>query len=106
MSLADEAPTEAAKASPREVAQLEKELDGWAVLSDAGMQKLVKEYTFPTFADAMVFVNKVGAIAEDFGHHPEITFTWGRATVRWWSHSMGGLTRNDFIMAAKTDTAR
>ena len=106
MSLADESPTEAPKASPRDVSMLERELSGWAVFNDEGMQKLVKEYKFDTFADAMVFVNKVGKIAEDFGHHPEITFTWGRATVRWWSHSMGGLTRNDFIMAAKTDTVK
>ena len=77
MSLAEESPTEVAKASPREISMMERELSGWAVINDEGMQKLEKEYRFPDFAEAMVFVNRVGKIAEDFGHHPEITFTWG-----------------------------
>jgi 4a-hydroxytetrahydrobiopterin dehydratase len=106
MALADEAVTAATKATPREISQMERELEGWAVINDEGMQKLVKEYRFEDFAQAMVFVNKVGKVAEDHDHHPEITFTWGRATVRWWTHSAGGLSRNDFIMAAKTDTVK
>jgi 4a-hydroxytetrahydrobiopterin dehydratase len=67
------------------------------------MDKLERDYTFDTFMNALNFANRVGAVAEEHGHHPQITFTWGAATVRWWSHSLGGLTRNDFIMAAKTD---
>ena len=102
MTLADEKPGDASKATADEVAQLKAELSGWSVVND-GMDKLVKDYSFGTFMDALDFVNKVGAVAEEHGHHPQITFTWGAATVRWWSHSLGGLTRNDFIMAAKTD---
>ncbi len=79
-----------------------KEVAGWSVIEDK-MTALKKQFDFPTFAAAMVFVNKVAALAEDQGHHPEITFTWGKATVRWWSHERGGITRDDFIMAAKTD---
>ena len=102
MALADEKLADGGKATADELAQLTGELPGWQVLND-GMDKLVRDYTFGTFMDALDFVNKVGAMAEEHGHHPQITFTWGAATVRWWSHSLGGVTRNDFIMAAKTD---
>ncbi len=102
MALADEKLGDGGKATADELAQLTGELPGWQVLND-GMDKLVRDYTFGTFMDALDFVNKVGAMAEEHGHHPQITFTWGAATVRWWSHSLGGVTRNDFIMAAKTD---
>ena len=102
MALADEKLGDGGKATAVELAQLTGELPGWQVLND-GMDKLVRDYTFGTFMDALDFVNKVGAMAEEHGHHPQITFTWGAATVRWWSHSLGGVTRNDFIMAAKTD---
>ena len=102
MALADEKLGDATKASAPEIAQLTNQLNGWNIIND-GMDKLEREYVFPSFKDALTFVNKIGAVAEEQGHHPQITFTWGTATVRWWSHSLGGLTRNDFIMAAKTD---
>jgi 4a-hydroxytetrahydrobiopterin dehydratase len=107
MSLADEPVTSAPKCSPREITMLSKEIDGWSVIDDARdnyMVKLEKRFEFPDFATAMVFVNKVGVVAENEGHHPEVTVTWGKATVRWWSHERAGVTRDDFIMAAKTDT--
>ena len=103
MSLAEESLGQPWKATPGQVSQLSNELSGWQVIKD-GMDKLEKDYTFGTFQEALDFCNRVGGIAEKHGHHPQITFTWGAATVRWWSHSLGGLTRNDFIMAAKTDT--
>jgi 4a-hydroxytetrahydrobiopterin dehydratase len=78
-------------------------IPGWAVIDD-GMEKLERAYTFGNFVDALAFTNRVGDAAEAEGHHPEISVTWGRATVRWWTHSIGGLHRNDFIMAARTDT--
>ena len=104
MALQNEPLGDGGKANPAEIATLLAELDGWEVLS-GDMAQLQKRYSFGTFADALAFVNNVGAIAEEQGHHPEITFTWGAATVRWWSHSLDGITRNDFIMAAKTDGA-
>jgi 4a-hydroxytetrahydrobiopterin dehydratase len=102
MALADERFTDGGKATSDEVERLVHDLPGWQVVND-GMDKLERDYTFDTFMNALNFANRVGAVAEEHGHHPQITFTWGAATVRWWSHSLGGLTRNDFIMAAKTD---
>ena len=92
----------AAGASPAEVAELKPQVPGWTVVND-GMDKLERSYTFESFAEALAFTNKVGAIAEEQGHHPQLTTEWGRTTVRWWTHVAGGLHRNDFIMAAKTD---
>ena len=48
--------------------------------------------------------NRVGALAEQEGHHPALLTEWGRVTVSWWTHAIGGLHRNDFILAARTDT--
>ena len=92
----------ATSATATEIEGLRTQIQGWNVVSD-GMDKLERDYAFPDFAGALAFANRVGAVAEEQGHHPQITFTWGAATVRWWSHSLGGLHRNDFIMAAKTD---
>ena len=104
MALQNEPLGDGGKANAAEIATLLVELDDWEVLN-GDMAQLQKRYSFGTFAEALAFVNDVGAIAEEQGHHPEIPFTWGAATVRWWSHSLGGITRNDFIMAAKTDGA-
>jgi len=62
---------------------------------------LVSTYTFRNFKDALVFTNAIGAVAEHENHHPEITLTWGRVTVRIWTHKIDGLTESDFILAAK-----
>jgi 4a-hydroxytetrahydrobiopterin dehydratase len=102
MTLQNEPLTDAPKATATQIDALNELIEGWEVIQD-GMPKLQKRYAFDTFAAALVFVNQVSAVAEEHGHHPEITFTWGAATVRWWSHASGGLTLNDFIMAAKTD---
>ncbi len=67
------------------------------------MNKLRRTFRFKNFAEALAFVNRVGARAEEQDHHPAIKFTWGRATVTWWTHAINGLHRNDFIMAAITD---
>jgi len=60
-------------------------------------------FTIPNFVEALNFTNKVGALAESEGHHPALLTEWGKVTVTWWTHKIGGLHRNDFIMAAKTD---
>ena len=54
------------------------------------------------FVEALAFTNAIGALAEAAGHHPALTTEWGRVTVGWWTHAIGGLHRNDFVMAAKT----
>ena len=72
--------------------------NGWQVLNE---QKLEKEFKFPDFRQALAFVNRVGEIAEEQGHHPDVFFTWGQARIQIWTHSAKGLTENDFILAAK-----
>jgi 4a-hydroxytetrahydrobiopterin dehydratase len=68
-----------------------------------GIKRLERSFLFDDFAQALAFTNKVGQIAEEEGHHPDILTEWGRVTVSWWTHKIGGLHKNDFIMAAKTD---
>ena len=67
---------------------------------------LARTFTFPDFAQALAFVNRVGAIAEDQGHHPEVHLAWGWVRVGIWTHKVDGLTKSDFILAAKIDDAR
>lgn len=61
------------------------------------------EYRFPDFSSALRFVDRVGEIAEQEGHHPEILLGWGRARIVLWTHAVDGLTDNDFILAAKIE---
>jgi 4a-hydroxytetrahydrobiopterin dehydratase len=75
----------------------------WQVREVDGMKRLEKIFKLKDFVQALEFTNKVGAIAEEENHHPLIITEWGRVTVQWWTHKIGGLHRNDFIMAAKTD---
>jgi len=74
--------------------------DRWEV---EGEHHLVGRFTFDDFVGALEFTNRVGELAEAEGHHPEICLTWGRATVKIWTHSIDGLSENDFILAAKID---
>lgn len=73
---------------------------GWRVLEE---QRLEKEFKFPDFGQALKFVNRVGDVAEKQNHHPDIYFTWGRARIQIWTHSINGLSENDFVLAAKID---
>jgi 4a-hydroxytetrahydrobiopterin dehydratase len=66
---------------------------------------LEREYKFPDFKTALDFTNKVGAIAEEQGHHPDIYVAWGKVRVTIWTHKIDGLTESDFILAAKIDKA-
>ena len=74
--------------------------NGWNVVDE---HHLEKEYRFPDFAQALSFTNAVGAIAEREGHHPDIHLAWGKAGVTIWTHKIDGLTRSDFVLAAKID---
>jgi len=86
-----------------EIQQLLDQLeDGWEVIDG---HHLKKEYAFGDFAEALAFTNRVGAIAEDQGHHPDIYLAWGRVQVEIWTHKIDGLTESDFIFAAKADGA-
>ncbi len=74
--------------------------DQWTVEDE---HHLVGSFRFRNFIEALAFTNRVGALSEAEGHHPEITLGWGEATVRIWTHSIDGLSENDFILAAKVD---
>ena len=64
---------------------------------------LRREFRFPDFQQALDFVNRVGAVAEEQGHHPDMLLSWGKVEVTLWTHKIDGLTESDFIMAAKID---
>lgn len=84
-----------------ELRSLAAELDGgWRVVEE---HHLEKEFRFPDFAEGLSFTNAVGAIAERQGHHPDIHLAWGKVRVTIWTHKIDGLTRSDFILAAKID---
>lgn len=94
---------DAPKVSDEELAQLVKLIPDWTPIVVDGIMQLERVYKFKNFKLALEFTNKLGAISEDEGHHPGILTEWGKVTVTWWSHSIKGLHKNDFIMAAKTD---
>ena len=91
------------KVSDEELKTLMREIPDWGVEVRDGVMQLEKRFEFPDFAGALAFTNKVGEIAEEEGHHPKLTTEWGSVVVTWWSHKIGGLHRNDLIMAAQTD---
>jgi 4a-hydroxytetrahydrobiopterin dehydratase len=83
-----------------EIQKLLKELDGWQVVNE---HHLKKSYKFGDFREALTFVNRIGGLAEEQGHHPDICFGWGQAEISIWTHKIDGLTESDFILAAKID---
>ncbi|MGB0563558.1 MAG: 4a-hydroxytetrahydrobiopterin dehydratase [Spirulinaceae cyanobacterium] len=90
-------------ATDAEIAQLRPQIPDWLLVDKDGIKRLRRTYTFKDFQSAMAFSQAVGDEAEAAGHHPILTTEWGKATVEWWTHAIGGLHQNDFIMAAKTD---
>jgi 4a-hydroxytetrahydrobiopterin dehydratase len=77
------------------------QLPQWNVVEE---HHITRTFTFPDFKDALDFVNRVGEVAEDQGHHPDFLLTWGKVEVTLWTHKVNGLTESDFIMAAKIDS--
>jgi 4a-hydroxytetrahydrobiopterin dehydratase len=90
--------------SEREV--LLQQLPEWRLVAADGADRLEKDFLFKNFREALAFANAVGELAEDANHHPELRVEWGKTTVIWWTHTIQGLHRNDFVMAAKTDVLR
>jgi 4a-hydroxytetrahydrobiopterin dehydratase len=84
----------------REIKNLIKELNGWEVVEH---HHLRKAFEFKNFRESLNFVNRIGELAEEQGHHPDIFFGWGHAEVSIWTHKIDGLTESDFILAAKID---
>ena len=81
-----------------EIKKLLSQVSGWEVVSE---HHLSKSYKFANFLAAQEFVNRVGNLAEEQGHHPDICFGWGKAEITIWTHKIDGLTESDFILAAK-----
>ncbi len=94
---------DAPKLTPTELEQFRGEIPGWLLKDVEGVQQLHKEYRFKNFLEALAFANKVGELAEQEQHHPALLVEWGQVKVAWWTHKIGGLHRNDLVMAAKTD---
>lgn len=86
-----------------EIAVLRPQVPDWELVEVDGVGRLRRAFPFGDFASALAFTDRVGASAEEQGHHPALLTEWGRVTVSWWTHKIRGLHRNDFIMAAKTD---
>jgi 4a-hydroxytetrahydrobiopterin dehydratase len=84
----------------KELEDLRKQVPGWSVVNE---HHITKTFQFPDFRSALAFVNKVGELAEQQGHHPDILLSWGKAEVTIWTHKIDGLTESDFILAAKVD---
>ena len=105
MSLADQQCTPCRGKVPplegEELSALEDRLGGgWRVIEE---HHLEKEYAFSNFAEALAFVNSIGAVAEEQGHHPDLLLGWGRVKASIWTHKIDGLTESDFVLAAKFD---
>jgi 4a-hydroxytetrahydrobiopterin dehydratase len=84
-------------------APLLAQLDGWEIEDTDGHRRLVKTYRFRDFVGAVDFINRITPIAEEEGHHPDLLVAWGRVRVQLWTHVAGGLTENDFVLAARID---
>lgn len=83
-----------------EISQLSPQLPEWEVVAD---HHLRRGFRFKNFREALDFVNSVGELAEEQGHHPEIHFGWGHVELEVWTHKIDGLTQSDFVFAAKVD---
>lgn len=86
-----------------QIDELKPQVPDWDIIEVEGERRLRRQFSFDDFAKALAFTDRVGAAAEEEGHHPALLTEWGSVTVSWWTHKIGGLHRNDFIMAAKTD---
>lgn len=79
---------------------LSHQLPNWEVVNEHHIDRVFK---FPDFEKALEFVNRVGAVAEAQGHHPDILLTWGKVEVTIWTEAVNGLTNSDFVLAAQID---
>jgi 4a-hydroxytetrahydrobiopterin dehydratase len=93
--------------SPRvtdaEIKELKPQIPEWALIERDGIRRLERTFRFANFADALVFTNRVGVLAEEEGHHPTFLTEWGRVTITLWTHKIRALHRNDLVMSAKID---
>lgn len=83
-----------------QINEMSSQLPDWQVVGEHHLQR---EYRFKDFRESLDFVNRVGELAEEQGHHPDICFGWGKADITIWTHKIDGLTESDFVLAAKID---
>lgn len=93
----------APKLTDQEIDDLQALVPLWDIVEKGGLQKLERSFKFRDFKEAIAFSNRVAVIAEVEDHHPAMLIEWGSVVVSWWTHTIHGLHKNDFIMAAKTD---
>lgn len=86
-----------------EIEEMLSETPEWKLIEVNDEKRIVRSFKFDDFRSALEFTDDIGEIAEENDHHPAILTEWGKVTVNWWTHKIGGLHRNDFIMAAKCD---
>ena len=86
-----------------EIVELHPQVPDWEIVERESIQQLERVFKFKNFVEALHFTNEVGELAEAEDHHPALSTEWGKVTVSWWTHAVGGLHLNDFIAAAKTD---
>lgn len=89
--------------SPTQIDAAIKDLDDWILSDIDGISCLTRSYSFRNFSAAMDFAMQLGNAADAADHHPRLVIEWGRVDVYWWTHRVGGLFINDFIMAARSD---
>ena len=92
--------------SSHEVGQGLEQLDGWTVEDSEGHMRLTKTFKFKGFMPGVELVNRIAEVAEAEGHHPDVLLSYGSVTINLFTHAAGGLTENDFILAAKIDELR
>ena len=91
-------------ASAADIAALSRQVPDWQITNhDDGIPRLWKTFRFRDFSGAMQFSARLGSISDGEMHHPRLLVEWGHVGVEWWTHKIGALHRNDFIMASKTD---
>ena len=90
---------------PEALKALAAEVPSWQVIEVDGHRVLTRTFKFKGFMPGVDLVNRIAGIAEEEGHHPDLSLGWGYLTVQLWTHTAGGLTDNDFILAAKVDQA-
>ena len=86
-----------------QVEQMRSAVPDWQIIEEHGEQHLRHRFEFRNFAEAMALANHIAAEAKIADHHPRLTIGWGEVTIHWWTHKVGGLHTNDFVMAARTD---
>lgn len=95
--------SEAPKLTGEQLDELRDQIPEWQRVVHDGVPQLERQFPFANFIKAVHFADAVAELAERFDHHPKLQIEWGKTTVTWWTHKIGGLHMNDAILAAKTD---